>query len=51
MEKANTDTTYCTNKDCKEKCWRYKENWYFDRDTNYWFSEMENCEILGRKNK
>lgn len=42
MEVANTDTTYCINKECPEKCWRYIDNWKFDKDTNYWF--MDKCE-------
>ena len=39
---ANTDTTYCINEQCQDKCWRYKDNWYFEKDTNYWF--MEKCD-------
>lgn len=42
MKTADTDTTYCINEKCTEKCWRYKDNWYFEADTNYWF--MEKCE-------
>ena len=38
---ANTDTTYCTNKNCINKCWRYIDNWSFNPNINYWF--MENC--------
>ena len=24
---ASTDFTYCVNKDCKNKCWRYEGNY------------------------
>ena len=34
---ANTDTTYCVDNGCKDKCWRHKDNWRFEKDTNYWF--------------
>ena len=44
---ANTDTTYCINEHCKNKCWRYKDNWYFEKDTNYWF--MEKCDKTYKK--
>lgn len=40
--KANTDTTYCTNEQCKEKCWRWEGNYEFDEKENYWF--MEYCQ-------
>lgn len=42
MQIANTDTTYCVNMECTEKCWRHKDNWHFDPNTNYWF--MDKCE-------
>ena len=38
---ASTNVTYCTNKNCKSKCWRYKDNWKFNNNLNYWF--MEQC--------
>lgn len=36
--KANTDTTYCTNEQCKEKCWRHESNYEFDKGINYWWT-------------
>lgn len=36
--KANMDTTYCTNEQCKDKCWRYKGNYEFDENIGYWFT-------------
>ena len=36
--KANTDTTYCTNEQCKEKCWRWKGNYEFEKGANYWWT-------------
>ena len=45
MKIADTDTTYCINEKCTKKCWRYKDNWYFEKDTNYRFIEKcERCE-------
>jgi len=45
MKIADTDTTYCINEKCAKKCWRYKDNWYFEKDINYWFIEKcERCE-------
>lgn len=47
-KKANTDTAYCINTVCKNKCWRHISKWDFDADKNYWLtSGMEDCE--GRK--
>lgn len=46
MKQANTDTTYCINDKCNEKCWRYKDNYNFDKDTDYWF--MEKCEKIDK---
>ena len=40
-KEANTDVTYCTNKKCNDKCWRYIDNWKFKDNINYWF--MEKC--------
>lgn len=37
MEKAKFDETYCVNKGCRKKCWRYSENYEFEADKNYWF--------------
>ena len=42
LQKANTDTTYCTNEKCN-KCWRHISKYKFD-DKNYWF--MECCEEM-----
>ena len=42
MQKANTDTTYCTSITCMEKCWRHRSNFIFEEDENYWF--MNTCE-------
>ena len=41
-KQANTDTTYCVNKNCKNKCWRNADNYKFDEDKYYWFTS--NCE-------
>ena len=41
-EEANTDTTYCTNDNCIEKCWRHVSNWKFDVNKDYWMQEY--CE-------
>ena len=46
MEKANTDTTYCTNEKCN-KCWRHISKYKFDDNENYWF--MECCEEMEKK--
>lgn len=42
MKKANKDTTYCVSNNCKDKCWRHKDNFEFEKNENYWF--MEKCE-------
>ena len=31
-KRANTDTTYCTNETCMNKCWRHIHNWEFDNN-------------------
>ena len=41
-EEANADTTYCTNDNCIEKCWRNVSNWKFDVNKDYWMQEY--CE-------
>lgn len=41
MKEANKDTTYCINKECKNKCWRHEINFKFKENENYWF--MERC--------
>lgn len=41
-KQANTDTTYCTSKLCKNKCWRHTDNYEFNENQGYWF--MSNCE-------
>lgn len=41
-KEANFDTTYCVNENCGEKCWRYKDNWKFSENKNYWY--MEKCD-------
>lgn len=44
---ANTDTTYCINNTCIDKCWRHISNWKFDTDKNYIFtSGLEDCEKI-----
>ena len=40
--KANTDTSYCINEKCKEKCWRHESNYEFDEKENYCF--MQYCQ-------
>lgn len=40
--KASFDKTYCISERCKNKCWRHKDNWEFEKDGLYWF--MERCE-------
>lgn len=37
MKYADTDTTYCTNEECKNKCWRHESNYKFKEDENYWY--------------
>lgn len=44
---ANTDTTYCTSKDCKNKCWRHEDNHEFLKGAFYSF--MEKCENYEQK--
>lgn len=41
-KQANTDTTYCASKKCKNKCWRHTDNYKFDENELYWF--MSSCE-------
>lgn len=41
MKQANTDTTYCTSKECKKKCSRHITNYSFRKDVAYWF--MNTC--------
>lgn len=48
MREANTDTTYCTNKECKDKCWRHESNFSFNNKKSYWFTN-ECIEKEGRK--
>ena len=33
-KQANTDTTYCASKKCKNKCWRHKDNYKFNENLN-----------------
>lgn len=40
-EKADFDITYCEGKDCKEKCWRHKDSFEFEKNKCYSF--MERC--------
>ena len=35
MAVASTDVTYCTNKKCSKKCWRYYENYRYDKEGHY----------------
>ena len=37
QREADFDTTYCVNENCREKCWRYKDNWKFSENKNYWY--------------
>ena len=37
MEKAKTDTTYCTNKECENKCSEHESNYEFETDKLYCF--------------
>lgn len=39
---ANHDITYCTDKECKNKCWRHIDNFIFKDNENYWF--MNTCQ-------
>lgn len=48
-KEADFDTTYCVNENCSEKCWRYKDNWKFSENKNYWY--MEKCDKGGSKMK
>lgn len=45
-QKANQDTTYCTCKNCDNKCWRHEDNFEFGPG---YYSFMEHClEFLER---
>lgn len=33
------DRTYCTSKECQDKCWRHEDNWEFQKDMRYSFIE------------
>ena len=35
---ADSDFTYCVNKNCKNKCWRYEGNYVFDKNSYYSFT-------------
>lgn len=39
---ANKDIAYCINEKCnrREKCFRNIENYWYDKDGNYWFSDF-----------
>lgn len=39
---ANKDITYCTNTICKQRkdCFRNLDNYSYDKDENYWFSDF-----------
>ncbi len=41
MEKRipNTDTTYCINRTCEDKCWRHESNYDFNINKLYWFTD------------
>ena len=44
---ANHDVTFCTDKKCKNRCWRYIENFKFKDDENYWFiATCENTDCI-----
>jgi hypothetical protein len=47
MEIANTDTTYCKGKNCKEKCWRHVSHYCFEADKDYWL--MKKCKEVKKK--
>ena len=39
---ASKDVTYCTNKNCKSRkdCFRNLDNYVYDKNGNYWFSDF-----------
>lgn len=39
---ANKDITYCTNTTCKQRkdCFRNLDNYIYDKNDNYWFSDF-----------
>lgn len=44
---ANKDMTYCANTTCKQRkdCFRNLDNYIYDKNDNYWFSNFaeEEC--------
>ena len=44
-KQANTDTTYCNNKNCSDKCWRHINNYEFDNNKNYWVMSICDKEL------
>ena len=49
-EKANTDTTYCANPNCQNKCWRHRDKHEFEKDKMYIF-QMYCAEWLEKNKK
>lgn len=39
---ANKDITYCTNTICRQRkdCFRNIDNYIYDKNENYWFSDF-----------
>lgn len=39
---ANKDITYCSNTNCKQrkKCFRNLDNYIYDKEDIYWFSDF-----------
>lgn len=43
---ASKDVTYCTNQDCKKKCWRHVSHYRFNDEEMYWYMETCNREEI-----
>ena len=39
--KAIEDRAYCTNKECKNRCWRHEDNWEFEE--GIWYTFIAGC--------
>lgn len=48
-QKAKGDVTYCTSKECKDRCWRHIDGYVFD-DPYMLYSMMAECETQRLKN-
>lgn len=39
LQKANFDTTYCTNEKCSKKCFRHQSHYIFEKSQTYWWQD------------